>query len=559
MIFRRQSKVFFRALVMVVLALAVLVPVVLAQDYSFNLRENRVNVFLAGDGTVTIVYDLTFAPAPGSHPIDVVDVGMPNGTYNLSQIRASVDGVPLTGITNSPYVKPGIAVELGPQTIQPGQTGTLHVEATVRDLIYPDTDDDAYASFEFAPTWFDSQFVNGPTRLEINFHLPPGVTADEPRYHGQEFTMASFQDDRVVYTWIDEEARGDQKYVFGASFPRAYLAEGVVQKPPAFNLNLAAICASPGMWMVLFAVGWLLIGFLSSRAKKRRRMEYLPPALAVEGSGIKRGLTAVEAAVLLEAPLNKVVTMILFGLVKKGVVVVESEKPLKVEVVDQASKDAKLWYYERRFLQAVKPDGKLDEGELRELVVDLIGDVNKKLSGFSRGETKAYYKDIAARAWRQVEAADTPEVLGERWGEGLEWTMLDDNWDNRTRRVFQDRPVMMPHWWWGYRPWVARAGPSAPSAPGPSLPSSAGGAGTPVTLPTLPGADFANTVVGGIENAANTVVSSVERFTSGVTQTTNPPPKPASSSRGRSGGGGYSCACACACAGCACACAGGGR
>ena len=30
-------------------------------------------------------------------------------------------------------------------------------------------------------------------------------------------------------------------------------------------------------------------------------MKYLPPALAVEGTGVKRGLTAVEAAILLEA------------------------------------------------------------------------------------------------------------------------------------------------------------------------------------------------------------------------------------------------------------------
>jgi hypothetical protein len=544
-----------RALVLVALALALLAPVALAQDYSFNLKENRVDVYIESDGTVFIVYDLTFTPDPGSHPIDVVDVGMPKGGYNLSQFEASVDGMPVAGITNSPYVKPGIAVELGAETIQPGETGTVHIEAPVYDLIYPDTGDDDYASFEFSPTWFDSQFVHGPTRLEVNFHLPPGVTSEEPRYHEREITSAAFQDDRVVYTWIDEQARGDRQYVFGASFPQQYLAEGVVQKPPAFTFNIGSICASPGLWMVLLVVGWMLIGFISSQAKKRRRMDYLPPALAVEGSGIKRGLTAVEAAVLLEAPLNKVVTMVLFGLVKKGVVVVESEKPLKVQVVDQASKDAKLWYYERRFLKAVKPDGKLNEGELREMVIDLIGDVNKKLTGFSRRETKAYYKDIAARAWKQVEAADTPEVLGERWGEGLEWTMLDDNWDDRTRRVFEDRPVVLPRWWWGYRPWVVHTGHARPSAPVPS-PSSAG---TPVTLPTLPGADFANTVVGGIENAANTVVSSVESFTSGVTRTTNPPPKPAASSGSSGRSGGYSCACACACAGCACACAGGGR
>ena len=165
--------------------------------------------------------------------------------------------------------------------------------------------------------------------------------------------------------------------------------------------------------------------------------------------------------------------------------------------------------------------------------------------------------DLAARAWKQVEAADTPEVLRKRWGEGLEWTMLDEDWDGRTRRVFHDRPVVLPRWWWGYRPWVVtHTGPSAPSAAAPSPTS----AGTPVTLPTLPGADFANTVVGGIEGAANTVVTSVERFTGGITEKTNPPPKPsASSSSSSSRSGGYSCACACACAGCACACAGGGR
>jgi hypothetical protein len=330
-----------------------------------------------------------------------------------------------------------------------------------------------------------------------------------------------------------------------------------VQKAPAFNLNISGIidtcCGSPLWIFALFGGGWAFLAFLGNRSQKRRKMKYLPPALSVEGSGVKRGLTAVEAAILLEAPLNRVMTMILFGLGKKGIITVESEKPLRIRALDPLPKDVKLWYYERRFLKALKDDGTVAEGELQELAIDLIGDVNKKLGGFSRRETKAYYQDIAARAWQQVEAADTPQILGQRWGEGLEWTMLDEDWDDRTRRVFHDRPVTLPHWWWFYRPWSAGTARAAgPSMPRP-MPS---GAGTPVTLPTLPGADFANTVVSGIENAADTVVSSIEGFTGKVTKTTNPPPKTSSSS---SRGGGYSCACACACAGCACACAGGGR
>jgi hypothetical protein len=539
-----------------VLILIAVSPVVLAQDWSYTVPENRVNLYINGDGTARIVYDITFVNDPGAPAMDGIDVGMPNSTYDLSATSASLNGVTITDIGDSPYVTPGIGVELGSaHAIGPGQTGVLHFETTVRDLIYQDSKDTEYASVEFTPTYFDGSAAHGTTRLDVSFHLPLGVTADEPRYHDEPFTDSYFEDDRVVYQWVKEDARPDRQYVFGVSFPEQYLAAGVVQAPPAFRLpNLSGCCSSPVFWIVAVVLGWGFFSFLGSRAKKQRRMKYMPPALAVEGTGVKRGLTAVEAAILLEAPLDKVMTMILFGLVKKGAITVETEKPLRVKVQEPPPADLKLRYYERRFINAIGDDGQPAEGALRELIIDLIGDVNKKLTGFSRNETKAYYKDIAARAWQQVEAADTPEVLGERWGEGLEWTMLEDDWDDRTREVFRDRPVVLPHWWWFYRPWVASTGHARPSA----APMPSGRGGTPVTLPTLPGADFANTVVTGVENAANTVVSSVESFTNKITGTTNPPPKPSSSSSS-SRGGGYSCACACACAGCACACAGGGR
>jgi hypothetical protein len=562
MAFKPKPVTVLTLVLLIAWALLVGAPVACAQDLTLNVKDNKYDAYVNQDGTVDIIQELTFVVEPDSMALDYVDVGLPNDTYDLSQVRAWQDGVPLTDISRSQDIPHGLKVVLG-EYIQPGQTGTLRVEATVSDLLYQDSEDEAYASLEFAPTWFGSQYVRGTTRQEVNLHFPPGVTEDEPRYHDTPFTSAGFEDDRAVYTWIDENASGSEQRVFGASFPKKYVAEGVIQKPPAFNLNLGAICGSPFCWIGGFIVGWIVLAALGARNQKRRKMDYLPPALAVEGTGVKRGLTAVEAALLLEAPLNKVMTMILFGLVKKGYIAVESEKPLKVRAADPAPQDAQTWPYEKRFLKAIKPDGTLAEGELHEMIIDLIADVNKKLAGFSRKETQTYYKDIAARAWKEVEAADTPEVLGQKWSDGLEWTMLDDDWDRHTRRTFEDRPVVLPSWWWGYRPWVAHAGlPSAPSTAGAHLPAPAGG-GTPITLPTLPGADFANTVVQGFENTANTVVSGIERFTGNVTQKTNPPPVTTSSkgSGTKSYGGGRSCACACACAcaGCACACAGGGR
>ncbi len=161
------------------------------------------------------------------------------------------------------------------------------------------------------------------------------------------------------------------------------------------------------------------------------------------------------------------------------------------------------------------------------------------------------------KAWQQVEEAKTPEVRSKLYDEGLEWTMLDRDFDDRTRRVFRTGPVYVPIWWGRYSP------SSAPVARTTTAPSTGPSAPSPrVSLPTLPGAEFAASMVNGVQNAASNLVSNVVGFTNGVTKTTNPPPPPSRSRSGWSSGRGGSscaCACACACAGCACACAGGGR
>ena len=66
-------------------------------------------------------------------------------------------------------------------------------------------------------------------------------------------------------------------------------------------------------------------------------MQYLPPKISIEGHGIKRGLTAVEAAIVMEQPMDKVLTMILFGVIKKSAASVKSREPLDVEVTEPTS------------------------------------------------------------------------------------------------------------------------------------------------------------------------------------------------------------------------------
>jgi hypothetical protein len=184
---------------------------------------------------------------------------------------------------------------------------------------------------------------------------------------------------------------------------------------------------------------------------------------------------------------------------------------------------------------------------LQDMTIQLIKSVSEKMKGFSRKETVEYYKSIMERAWNQIETAGTPEVQSQMYSDAMEWTMLDKNYDDRSRRVFTG-PVYVPMWWGRYDP-VYRGRTSVPQTSSPSLP----GGGR-----ALPGADFAASVVTGVQTFSSKVIGDLNTFTGSVTKTTNPPPPPSrSGSSGRSGSGG--CACACACAGCACACAGGSR
>jgi len=531
-------------------------------NYYFSVDEETVNVYWNEDGTVSLDYTFVFSNQPGAHIIDFVDVGMPNYSFDMGTVSADVDGVPVS-VDSGEYQGSGsgFAVVMGSQAIGPGDTGRVHVHVgDISDMIYEDSEDNTYASGEFAPMWFDSQFVTGDTYLTVVFHLPPGIQPDEPRYHipkgwpGENDPVTGLdQEGRVTYTWT-ATANAHSQYTFGASFPRTYVPDSAIQTEPAVTLpsiNFDDIISLGccGFFAFMF-VGMPILGVINGQ---RRKLKYLPPKIKIEGHGIKRGLTAVEAAILMEQPLDKVMTMILFGVVKKGAAEVVKRDPLELKIIEPQPEG--LHQYEIGFLKAFDPgnNNKQRRADLQDMTIQLIKSVSNRIKGFSRKETIEYYKTIMERAWQQIAAADTPEVQSQLVNDAMEWTMLDKDYDDRARRTYTG-PIFVPMWWGRYDPGY---GGSIGSSSRPiSAPSSA-----PASRTTgLPGADFAASVVGGVQNFSQRVIGNVGDFTSNVTKKTNPVPKSTSSGRGWSGGGGgSSCACACACAGCACACAGGGR
>ena len=283
-------------------------------------------------------------------------------TGQFSDMTADANGNPLSISSDfQGQGGSGFSVDMGAYAIQPGQSGTVHVTiGKVEQVLYPDDNDEAYASAVFSPTWFGSQYVNGNTDLSVIYHMPPGVKPDEPRWHSAPSGFPSEpqtgidSQGRVFYTWNNPSASGSTQYLFGASFPKSYVPEGAIVTTPPFDFSALIDNLSNILCCGFFAFMFIGMPAISAMQGRKRKMQYLPPKIAIEGHGIKRGLTAVEAAILMEQPLDKVMTMILFGVIKKNAAEVVTRDPLKLADHIRYCLPEGLHEYEMNFLKAFK-------------------------------------------------------------------------------------------------------------------------------------------------------------------------------------------------------------
>ena len=378
-------------------------------------------------------------------------------------------------------------------------------------------------------------------------------------------------------------ANAYSEYIFGGKYPKNILTSTSNIVVPSSNGGGSSsddewwepilgvlVCVVPVIGVAFSIVRWI-IKTVKDDVKPSGPRSYLPPEIKSDGEGIKRGLTAVEAAILLEVDLERVISMILYGLSKKEVIEITSQEPLEVKVADPLPDT--LYEYEKNFIDALqKPSLTEKRKGMRETMHRLILSVTKKMEGFSVKETREYYQSICDKAWQQVEAADTSEMKSKLLGDNFGWAMLDDEPEKKIEQTFTSYDMMPPTWWWRVDPGYHRHSPSVMPSSGHSDSSgtssgggekhSSGGSSTssskPSMMPVLPGAMFARSITNAARNFGTSTVGNMSQFKSSVKNKTNPAPA-RTYSGGSSSSGGSSCACACACASCACACAGGGR
>ena len=611
---------------------------VAAQDYQFEIPEMTLDVFVQPDASARLEYKMVFKNRPGAHAIDIVDVGLPHSGYRISNMEASVDGRKVHRIRRSEYIDIGVECHLRAATIRAGETGTFLFSCVMPNMVYQDTTDGEYASLQIRPTWFDRRFHRGTTNLKVALHVPPGVEAEEMRYQQEKQRYAGLakfgegDETHAVAFWESPEhtlSEGNPK--FSISFPRRVM-QRVVEKSKLelllewfdanqelkvisgaglvalfligyyrfagatgcvpFFLLLAmlglAIVSGPGPHLLCWPLGVSMFGLNEWFRSMRKDDGYLPAMATVEGGGIKRGLTAPQAAVLLEQPLGRVLTMVIFGMLKKELVTLVSEAPITVEVDSkyrcprkerrkQAAKNGVVLHdYDQAFLDILQQHrGPVEECDLNAAMGGLVKSVGERMKGFDLERTREYYRRIVKRAWKDAGSIGEIEQRDQVVERNFEWMMMDPDWtdlfDVWRRRGYTYRPR------WSRRVRFPTTGGTGST---PTVPSGGGGGGTPTSgsgggsgsAPTL--SEVAGSFVGWAENTAGNLAGSIEPNSmglnlpggavvdlSGVDRVTGDFFEALAEASKSSGGGGGGGGCACACAGCACACAcaGGGR
>ncbi|HSE43194.1 MAG TPA: hypothetical protein VLH08_20720 [Acidobacteriota bacterium] len=549
-----------------------------AQQYRFEVPEVLLEMRIEKDSSVELYYQIVFRNQPGAHPIDFVDIGLPKTDLNFKVIETGCDGERAASFGPSEYVHPGIAVGLR-NPIPPEGTGKFYFRLKIyNNMVYEDTTREGYASFQMTPTWFGSEYVVGTSDVTIRIMLPEGIQLDEVLSQNVNFSNKEMVEGHPVVTWT-------QNYPFtfrndiGVSFPsknmtgvikfsiwdlivRWYEANSRIFDPILGTLGLFLLA-----WTVIRAGGWgclrgliflgivylglyqffgkgciffvtLIAAAVVEIIRRKRRPSYLKAIVSVEGGGVKRGLTAPEAGLLLELPPNKVITLILFGLLKKGFIRQKTADPLEFEVITAQEDQSVLNPYEVDTLKILKKPVK--EISFDSVIKRLANGLTTKLKGHDLDETRSYYKHIVKRAWLEAKEVGDVQTWNKKMDEKIDWMMLDNDFEDRFK-PYNNR----------YTPRYSFPSSTSTMGSSGSRPSSSSSPGPSIT-------GIAGSMAGWMQNTAGSVTSSLMPQSTPLFDGAKLFKSTGGSSRSGGGGGG-GCACACAGCACACACAGGGR
>jgi hypothetical protein len=539
-------EVFFLAAIMWLTAISLSMGLVSAQSRVYSFDHEWAQIFINQDGTIDLTYNVSLTLTSGD-PINYMQLGQPKGDFTVGE-ATDLQGHQLQTSDSSSGSNYQVKVNLY-QPLTAGNTIWFTVTTNVAGMIYNDTQNPDNYGMQFAPQWMQEVSVNDVRVLIV---LPPKVAINEVKTLPDKFwNSTSTVEGRTAVFWQIPVLQPNEQYLLGVSFPASSM--------PNYKPTQASGGIGLDTILALIVLPIIAIIVVTVVVQVARKSTYSSPKVSMETLGIRRGLTAVEASYLLDMKPTQIVTEILYSLLQKRAVWVESANPaLKLRIMPEyknktGTAQNPLRYYEIDFLDAVKEDGTLDEEKLAHTVMFLRDTMEQKLRGYSRRDTVNYYGKIVEKAWLQVEQAGTAELSSKAYDEQLLWLLLDPNYRSRTETTFHERPFQpSPFWlwyWYGY----TRYNPHPTYTPNVDAPAKA------AKPPQIPGAQFADNIATAVEKTSSNIVTDIEKFANAILPIQ---PQKASHTPARHDAGCVcacaACACACACVSCACACAGGG-
>jgi len=209
---------------------------------------------------------------------------------------------------------------------------------------------------------------------------------------------------------------------------------------------------SPAGHLIAFIPVLLLLA-LNEWRLARRGQPYPGAVARFEGGGVKRGLTAAEAGLLLGKPFNLSLTLVFFSLLKKGMLRQVSDWPWVVEVAEAfrtrgeaLSPEAKaarrrkaaqavnavLHSWEEPFLELLEanPDVPLSEIDYTVAVRPLLHHLAQRVAGFDLEASREYYRLIVQRAPKEARS-DGVLTRGRQkvLDRNLEWVLLHEDFE----------------------------------------------------------------------------------------------------------------------------------
>jgi hypothetical protein len=232
------------------------------------------------------------------------------------------------------------------------------------------------------------------------------------------------------------------------SFKRLFFSSG---KIVFFGLGVVG-----SITIYYFQIGFVLVFIIHTililLARKGKQFSKYSGAKAIfEGGGIMRGLTPVEASILLETPYHEVLSLLFSEFALKEIVSISQAHPLKVEITEKISlggqgdsllerkemRKAKaqnnhllIYPYEDDFIEYLEQNAKINLTDLNFafLVESLVERVADRVAGFNLPQTTEYYGQIIDRVKGEIEAGDYLFLTNEdSVVKNIGWLLLDNN------------------------------------------------------------------------------------------------------------------------------------